>query len=69
MHLNVQPLRESTQVKDLLVADGWQVQPAASHALRVEHPEVADEAAARLRLERLGLLTSRCCHIDFPAQA
>jgi hypothetical protein len=29
------------------------------------HPEVNDEAAARTRLDRLGLLTSRLVRIEF----
>ena len=66
MHLRVQTLRESDQVKQIFAADGWRVEQAHPDTLRVRHPEVTDRMAARVRLDRLGLLTSTCCQIDFP---
>jgi hypothetical protein len=46
-----------------LRGDGWDLEGEADRAVRGTHPEVPDEAAARCRLDRLGLLTSRSVRI------
>ena len=48
-----------------LRGDGWDLEGEADRAVRGTHPEVPDEAAARCRLDRLGLLTSRSLLIRF----
>jgi hypothetical protein len=41
------------------------VKPCPENSLVVEHPGVPDEAAARNRLEHLGLFTANCLRIEF----
>ena len=48
-----------------LRGDGWDLEGEADWAVRGTHPEAPDEAAARERLHRLGLLTSRGLLIRF----
>ena len=48
-----------------LRGDGWDLEGEADWAVRGTHPEVPDEAAARCRLGRLGLLTSRSVRTRF----
>jgi hypothetical protein len=45
--------------------DGWQLQGEPSGPVTGTHPDVADEVAARYRLDRLGLLISRPLRIHF----
>ena len=49
----------------VVCADGWTVQVCPENLLLVGHPGVADEAAARDRLNHLGLLTANCLRIEF----
>jgi hypothetical protein len=53
---------------DLLLdlrADGWDLHSGPGGAVVGTHPDVPDQAAARYRLDRLGLLTSRSLRIRF----
>lgn len=46
--------------------DGWTLlETAKEEELDATHPEVTDETAARVRLGRLGLLTSGLIRIEF----
>ena len=48
-----------------LRGDGWDLQGEADWAVWGTHPDVPDEASARERLDRLGLLISRSPRIRF----
>jgi hypothetical protein len=61
-----QPFRGRVDLLRTLWADGWTLQDERDDAFLAEHPGVADEAAARRRLSRLGLLTSSGLRIEFP---
>jgi hypothetical protein len=65
MKLHVQLLRHHGYIRDTFRADGWAVKSCPENSLVAEHPDVPDEAAARDRLEHLGLLTANCLRIDF----
>ena len=56
-------LRDPTGPLQALRGDGWDLEGEADRAVRGTHPEVPDEAAARCRLGRLGLLTSRSVRV------
>jgi hypothetical protein len=68
MNIRIELLRKHRQSQHLLQTlekDGWAVQREPDQFLSARHPLVADEAAARSRLGRLGLLTSRSLRIEF----
>jgi hypothetical protein len=65
MKLHIQLLRHPDYIRDTFRADGWAVKPCPENSLVIEHSGVPDEAAARDRLEHLGLLTANCVRIDF----
>jgi hypothetical protein len=67
MHLHIKLLRASNAVLSIFHTDGWHVAAGHPDGLDVSHVQVPDEAAARLRLHHLGLLTSSCLRIDFLA--
>jgi hypothetical protein len=48
-----------------LRGDGWQLQGEPGGPFTGTHPDVPDEAAARHRLDRLGLLISRSLRTHF----
>jgi len=51
---------------DSLHQDGWVILAGkGDREIEVSHPQVTTEDAARIRLHRLGLLTSRTLRIDF----
>ena len=58
-------LRDAASPLQALRGDGWQLQSEPGGAVLGTHPAVPDEAAARERLHRLGLLTSRALLIRF----
>jgi hypothetical protein len=60
-----QPFRGRVDLGPLLQADGWTLEAGRGDAVVAEHSGLADEAAARSRLDRLGLLTSGQLRIDF----
>ena len=66
MNVLIQPLRHSNGLHQALSADGWTLEPERNGVLYAEHPQVADEVAARNRLHHLGLLTSSSLRIEFP---
>jgi hypothetical protein len=58
-------LRDAATPLQALRGDGWRLQDEPGGAVRGAHPDVANEAAARERLARLGLLTSGALRIRF----
>jgi hypothetical protein len=48
-----------------LRGDGWDLEGETDWAVVGTHPDAPDEAAARERLDGLGLLTSRALRIHF----
>jgi hypothetical protein len=58
-------LRDAATPLQALRGDGWQLQHEPGGVVLGTHPAVANEAAARERLHRLGLLTSRALLIRF----
>jgi hypothetical protein len=58
-------LHEPAGLLQSLRGDGWDLQGEPSGPVTGTHPDVADEVAARYRLDRLGLLISRSLRIQF----
>jgi hypothetical protein len=65
MHLHIQLLRDPDGLRGVLRRDGWKVRTGPHEAVVAVHPDVPDDAAARARLHRLGLLTSSSLRIEF----
>jgi hypothetical protein len=65
MRVYFQPLGRHAGLRRILQADGWLLKGDRGDAFLAEHPGVADQAAARRRLDRLGLLTSSRLRIAF----
>ena len=53
------------ELPQILRADGWLLRQLPDGGVLAERPDVNDEQEARLRLLRLGLLTSNRLRIDF----
>src|SRR5262249_15910786 len=53
------------ELPQILRADGWLLRQLPDGAVLAECPDVTDEQEARLRLLRLGLLTSNRLRLDF----
>jgi hypothetical protein len=58
-------LHEPTNQLQALQGDGWRLQGEPGGPFTGTHPDVSDEAAARYRLNLLGLLISRSVRIRF----
>jgi hypothetical protein len=65
MRIHVRFLRETDAIQEALQKDGWQLEWERDDFLTAQHPLVQDEAAARNRLQELGLLTARSVGIEF----
>ena len=65
MRMHIRPLWDASQVFEALRDDGWVLAPQPDGSAFANHPAVADEAAARQRLDDLGLRTSGAVHIEF----
>ena len=67
MQVHIQKCRtcRNLNLRMTLLRDGWQMDAAEQECLHISHPEVPDEATARNRLFRLGLLTSAYLRIAF----
>ena len=65
MFIRFRFLREPAGPLQALRGDGWDLEGEADWAVRGTHPAAPDEAAARERLARLGLLTSGALLIRF----
>jgi hypothetical protein len=66
MNVLIQPLRHPDGLHQALCDDGWTLETERNGVFYAEHPQVADEVAARNRLYHLGLLTSSSLRIEFP---
>jgi hypothetical protein len=66
MHVEMKMLSCSDIIRDTMHRDGWVIDKAHGDQIQVVDREVRDEAAARARLLRLGLLTSSSLRIEFP---
>jgi hypothetical protein len=65
MDLHIRPLWDATQVAATLRDDRWVVVTQPDGSLLASHRDIPDEAAARRRLDDLGLLTSQAVQIRF----
>jgi hypothetical protein len=63
--VRIEVLPGQPDIAPLLQDDGWSVTTEPDGSLSASHPAVADEAAARCRLEELGLLTAGSVRITF----
>jgi hypothetical protein len=59
-------LHHSDEIRDILQRDGWVIEKDQGDEIQVIHRHVGNEAAARNRLFRLGLLTTPSMRINFP---
>ena len=59
------PLGAWDDLPRILRKDGWVLACERGDCILAEYPDVADEEVVRERLQRLGLLTSSCLHIEF----
>lgn len=65
MNIHIELIRRGgVDLSELLTRDGWALEDERD-ALWVSHPDVPDEATARNRLNRLGILTSPTLRIEF----
>jgi hypothetical protein len=67
MKVHIQALRRNTEVLERLQGDGWEVDASRQDSLSARHHAVANEAEARRRLHRLGLLTAAAIRVTFTA--
>jgi hypothetical protein len=65
MRVAIRALRPGPDLQKRLQKDGWKLQTFQDGLLIAQHPEALDEPLARLRLHRLGLLTSARLSIRF----
>jgi hypothetical protein len=65
MELHLLPLKDFERVHSVLHADGWLLEKDQSGLIHAQHRAIPDEPAARHRLFKLGLLTSRFVQIRF----
>jgi hypothetical protein len=70
MRVFFQPFHGRVDLRRVLQADGWTLEGGQGDTFLAQHPDVADQAAARSRLDQLRLLTSAGLRIHFlPASA
>jgi hypothetical protein len=69
MKLDIQLLRQSTEILEQLNGDGWKMEPREEGFLYAWHHRVGDNWKARHRLHRLGLLTSPAIRVTFMESA
>jgi hypothetical protein len=65
MTVHIQALRDREGVRRLLLKHGWRLDRASGPSYLARHPAVNDQAAARDRLNDVGLLTSPAVRIEF----
>ncbi len=65
MNVHFEVVHRSLNLQRLLRHDGWVIRQKVGDALSASHPEVLDQAAARYRLQHLGILTSPAVRIEF----
>jgi hypothetical protein len=66
MQIRIEFLGAAARLEEALRSDGWQLSGAGPGGVIASHAEVPDEATARQRLDRLGLLTSPLLRVEFP---
>ena len=64
MTIHIELLHQRQAICQLLREHGWRL-GKANGGFAAEHPAVHDEAAARQKLQALGLLTSGAVRIEF----
>lgn len=65
MNIRIEMLRNPDYCRDALAKDGWKLVVKKELDFNASHPSVRDEEEARVRLCRLGLLTSSSLRIEF----
>jgi hypothetical protein len=65
MNVHLELVRQGENVLEMLRHDGWSLEFEGGSYAVVSHRDVPDEPAARRRLTRLGVLTSRSVRIEF----
>ena len=67
MQIHMKFLRHSDdEFRDSLRQDGWEILAGeGDKETEITHPQVTSEGAARIRLHRLGMLTSGAIRIEF----
>ena len=66
MKVHMKLLRCPDDLRTSLRKDGWVIQKTSrKNELDASHPQVEDEDMARIRLQRLGLLTSASLRVEF----
>jgi hypothetical protein len=65
MELHLVPLKDFERVHSVLRADGWVLEKDPGGAIYAQREDIPDEASARQRLFKLGLLTSPFVQIRF----
>jgi hypothetical protein len=69
MEVHIRPVGNDPIVQQTLQDDGWVLAPQPDGSFVASHKDVPDEAAARRRLDALGLLTSNAAQIEFRPSA
>ena len=69
MKVQIHMLRRVPSFPDRMRKDGWSLEFENDDSLIAVHPKVTDSDEARVRLDRLGILTSRAVRIAFPLAA
>jgi hypothetical protein len=65
MMVHFELLRHAAEVHETLRNNGWRIDSIHRNSVSASHPEARDQATARGRLHKMGLLTSRCVRISF----
>jgi hypothetical protein len=66
MIIDLEILGRNADVRAALLKDGWRLEPRERDQYVASHQAVPDEPTARLRLDKVGLLTSSKVRIRFP---
>jgi hypothetical protein len=65
MHILIETIDDALDLRRLLGEHGWQLVEVGPSRYHASHPGVNTPASARVRLDRLGLLTSKQLSFDF----
>jgi hypothetical protein len=63
--VHIRPIGDPSPLYEALRDDGWSLTSQPDGSVLASHPAVTDQASARERLDRLGLLTSNAAQIEF----
>jgi hypothetical protein len=64
--IRIEFLGAAARLEEARRSDGWQLTGTGPGGVSASHGEVPDEATARRRLDRLGLLTAPRLRVEFP---